>query len=102
MPLRGNNVTAYSLADRGFGRTYVHSSVHAVLVDAFQKLEVSAPGKVFVYRETGFSDGGPFKPHKTHQNGLSVDLMVPVLQAGESVPLPGNLLNRYGYDMGFD
>ncbi len=80
----------------------MHSKVHAVLLDALQKLELSAAGKVFVYGETGFMEGGPFKPHKTHQNGLSVDLMVPVLLAGKSVPLPGGLLNRFGYDIEFD
>jgi penicillin-insensitive murein endopeptidase len=102
LPLSGSNFSAYSLVGWSLGRTHVHSKVHAVLVEALQKLEASAAGKVFVYGETGFSNGGPFKPHKTHQNGLSVDLMVPVLRDGQSVPLPGTLLNRFGYDIEFD
>jgi len=61
------------------------------------------PNTVFVYGETGSEDGGQFDPHKTHQNGLSVDFMVPVLDAaGDSVPLPTSMLNKWGYDLEFD
>lgn len=102
MPLRGDNFTAYSLAGWGLGRTYVHSSVGEILVSALEALEKAAPGKVFVYGETGWKNGGPFKPHRTHQNGLSVDVMVPLIRDGKSVPIPGSALNRYGYDIKFD
>ncbi|MYN39650.1 hypothetical protein GTP55_09720 [Duganella sp. FT109W] len=62
-----------------------------------------AQGKTFVYGETGLAQGGPIRPHKTHQAGLSVDFMVPVLNAaGESVPLPGNVSNQFGYGIEFD
>jgi penicillin-insensitive murein endopeptidase len=58
------------------------------------------PGLHFVYGETGLATGGPFKPHKSHQNGLSVDFFVPVRDPkGRSVPLPTNALNRWGYDI---
>ena len=57
---------------------------------------------MFVYGETGKKRGGRFKPHKTHQNGLSVDFMTPVLDSsGNSVPLPTNILNKYGYNIDF-
>jgi penicillin-insensitive murein endopeptidase len=56
-----------------------------------------------MYGETGWASGGSFKPHKTHQNGLSVDFMVPVVdKAGKSVPLPTNAFNKFGYDIEFD
>lgn len=43
------------------------------------------------------------RPHRTHQNGLSVDFMVPVLDArGRSVPLPSSPLNKFGYGLEFD
>ena len=61
------------------------------------------PDKVFVYGETGWASGGSFKPHKTHQNGLSVDFMVPVVDGkGKSVALPTSIFNKYGYDLAFD
>ena len=57
----------------------------------------------FVYGETGWAGGGRFKPHRTHQNGTSVDFMVPVRNdAGASVPLPRGYGDRYGYDLEFD
>ena len=63
----------------------------------------SAPDKVFVYGETGRENGGQFKPHKTHRNGLSVDFMVPVLDSDDrSVPLGTSVLNKWGYDLEFD
>jgi penicillin-insensitive murein endopeptidase len=102
LPLSGKNFTAYSTVGWGLGRAHVHSVVNGILVEAFEALEKSAPDKTFVYGETGWKNGGRFKPHKTHQNGLSVDLMVPVLFGGTSVPLPGSALNRYGYDIEFN
>jgi penicillin-insensitive murein endopeptidase len=64
---------------------------------------VSAKDKFYVYGETGWAGGGEFKPHKTHQNGLSVDFMVPVInKAGKSIPLPCNALNKYGYEIDFN
>ncbi len=103
LPASGKNFRAYSRVGVSLGRTYTHAQVADAIVDAYSALVRSAPAKIFVYGETGFDKGGPFKPHKTHQNGLSVDFMVPVIDAkGRSVPLPGNAANRYGYDTEFD
>jgi penicillin-insensitive murein endopeptidase len=77
--------------------------VREIVVEAYRALETAAPGKRFVYGETGWKQGGRIRPHRTHQNGLSVDFMVPVLdQNRQSVPLPTSLLNRFGYDIEFD
>ncbi|WP_086932939.1 penicillin-insensitive murein endopeptidase [Agarilytica rhodophyticola] len=103
LPSKGENFIGYSIAARLAGRTYVHSVVRDIIVTSYKELETDQPGKVFKYAETGFKEGGRFKPHKTHMNGLSVDFMTPVINAeGESVHLPTNLLNRLGYDIEFD
>jgi penicillin-insensitive murein DD-endopeptidase len=103
LPAEGVNFRPYSSLGVTLGRTYVHSIVRGIVADAYAALEKSASGKVFVYGETGWASGGRIRPHRTHQNGLSVDFMVPVLdEDGRSVPLPGNVLNRYGYDIEFD
>jgi penicillin-insensitive murein endopeptidase len=103
LPAGGPNFSSYSTSARALGRTYVHSNVRDVVLAAYRNLEKAAPGKVFVYGETGWKSGGRIRPHRTHQNGLSVDFMVPVLdKAGRSVPLPTNALNRFGYDIEFD
>ncbi|GLQ29599.1 penicillin-insensitive murein endopeptidase [Litoribrevibacter albus] len=103
LPAEGNNFVGYSSIAKLVGRTYVHSSVRDIIVASYKDLETEQPNKVFKYAETGFEEGGPFKPHKTHQNGLSVDFMTPVINKdGESVHLPTNPLNKFGYSIEFD
>lgn len=103
LPSKGNNFTGYSFAARIAGRTYVHSEVKSIIVESYTALEKSNPGKIYKYAETGNKKGGLFKPHKTHQNGLSVDFMTPVIdKKGRSVHLPTHAFNRLGYDIEFD
>lgn len=102
LPSSGPNFSSYSSIGSLAGRTYVHSKVQAAIVASYKALEASTPGTVFVYGETGWKSGGRIRPHKTHQNGLSVDFMVPVLKNGKSVPLPTSPLNKFGYDLEFD
>lgn len=103
MPPSGKNYSAYSSLANSLGRTYLHSRVREVVTDAYATLEKRAPEKVYVYGETGLVNGGRFRPHRTHQNGLSVDFMVPVVNAsGYSVPLPTSALNEFGYGIEFD
>lgn len=103
LPDSGKNFSSYSGLAATLGRNYVHSKVHAVVRTAYETVAQTMPDAVFVYGETGWANGGRFRPHRTHQNGLSVDFMVPVRdQFGKSVPLPTNSFNKYGYDIEFD
>lgn len=103
LPASGPNFSAHWTVGRLIGRSYVHSAVYPVVVEAYEQLSAGMPDRVFVYGEAGWKDGGELKPHKTHQNGLSVDFMVPVLnELGASVELPSSLLNKWGYDLEFD
>jgi penicillin-insensitive murein endopeptidase len=79
LPSEGTNFVGYSTVARLAGRTYVHSSVKDIMLAAYKDLEKDQPNKVYKYAETGFEEGGQFKPHKTHRNGLSVDFMTPVI-----------------------
>ncbi|KGJ95867.1 penicillin-insensitive murein endopeptidase [Colwellia psychrerythraea] len=103
LPRSGDNFVAYSTIARLAGRTYVHSQVERIILNAYKSLEKEQPDKIFKYAETGFKEGGQFKPHKTHRNGLSVDFMTPVIdESGQSVHLPTHPLNKFGYDIEFD
>jgi penicillin-insensitive murein DD-endopeptidase len=103
LPGSGSNFAAYSLAGITAGRNYVHSKIAAVVLDAYNEVHQNLPQKQFVYGETGWKNGGRFRPHKTHQNGLSVDFFVPVTDATDkSVPLPTSILNKFGYAIEFD
>ena len=103
LPSEGNNYVSYSKTAEIIGRTYVHSKVKEIILSSYYWLETETPGKVFKYAETGFKNGGQFKPHKTHRNGLSVDFMVPVVDEKEkSVHLPTHYFNKLGYSIEFD
>lgn len=103
LPLSGNNFSAYSSLGVAMGRTYVHGLVRQIVLDAYGALEKTAADKVYVYGETGFAHGGAIRPHRSHQNGLSVDFMVPVLNdSNRSVPLPSSPSNKFGYALEFD
>jgi len=99
----GDNFVSYSSIAEIAGRTYVHSEVRKIILDAYRALNSSQPGKVYKFAETGFKEGGKFKPHKTHQNGLSVDFMTPMIsEYGESTHLPTHPLNKFGYSIELD
>lgn len=103
LPTSGANFRAYSRLGAVLGRNTVHQTVRDVVVEAYAELATRRPELAFVYGETGLPGGGPFRPHRTHQNGLSVDFMVPVRDgSGRSVPLPTAPWTKFGYGLEFD
>jgi len=103
LPSKGGNFKSYSLLAGLLGRTYVHSKVRDVISESYSILAKEFPDRKYKYAETGYRGGGKFNPHKTHQNGLSVDFTVPVLdENNKSVYLPTNIFNKWGYNIEFD
>lgn len=103
LPTHGSNFSPYSRLAVTAGRTHVHATVADVVTAAYAELARQTPEVHYVYGETGWPSGGRFKPHRTHQNGLSVDFFVPVRDAaGRSVTLPTPVGERFGYDIEFD
>ena len=102
LPTRGENFVSYSYLGALLGRNSVHHKVRDTVLDTYAELATRFPDKTFVYGETGWPGGGSFAPHKTHQNGLIVDFMVPVIKDGRSVPLPASVFNKWGYGIDFN
>jgi len=103
LPTSGANFHAYSRLGALLGRNAVHSVVREVVLAAYDSMGVIRPDAEFVYGETGWPSGGPFPPHRTHENGTSVDLFVPVLDAdGKPAILPIRPWNKFGYSIEFD
>ena len=102
LPASGTNFRAYSPVGVEAGRTYVHRRVRDLILDTYSDLATAAPQTLFIYGETGLPNGGPIPAHRTHQNGLSVDFMVPVIdRSGASVALPGSSAKQFGYGWEF-
>ena len=103
LPTRGRNFTTYSRLGATLGRTAVHDKVRTAILASFDELHRTHPELTYVIGETGWVGGGAFPPHKTHQNGLSVDFMVPVRsKQGQVKVLPTTVFNKFGYDIEFD
>ena len=103
LPAQGQNYVPYSALGVTLGRTYVHQTVREIIVDAYAATKISAPEKRFMYGETGLATGGSFKPHRTHQSGVSVDFMVPLVdRTHRSVLMPTTIQNKFGYGLEFD
>lgn len=102
LPSAGPNFRTYSRLGSLIGRTSVHGKVRAAVVEAYHRIHESSPDLRFVFGETGWPDGGAIRPHRTHQNGLSVDFMVPVRKRGEVSSLPTWPWRKFGYAIEFD
>lgn len=103
MPSAGANFRTYSRLGSLIGRTAVHARVRDLMLASYRRMQESHPDVMWIYGETGWPGGGSFYPHRTHQNGLSVDFMVPVVDsAGKSFPFPVSLFNGFGYALDFD
>jgi penicillin-insensitive murein endopeptidase len=71
LPSAGKNFSVYSSLGAMAGRNYVHRKVYTIVLDAYKSLLQKAPNKVFVYGETGWKNGGRFRPHKHTKRSLS-------------------------------
>lgn len=101
LPFRGDNFTSYSFAGYLAGRTFVHEKVRSTVLDAFDICKETCPETCFIIGETGRKKGGRFMPHRTHQNGLSVDLMTPLLKHQKPYRF-AHIFNLWGYGYEFD
>ncbi|MEL6719347.1 MAG: hypothetical protein AAFO82_14465 [Bacteroidota bacterium] len=78
MPYSGKNFRYFSpLSYYILDDAYLHSKVYATLLAAYQECEKTCEGVKFRVMECANKDGGKMWLHRTHQNGLSVDFMVP-------------------------
>jgi penicillin-insensitive murein endopeptidase len=103
LPIGGDNFGAYSTVAVAAGRTYMHSTSAKIVIDTYARLASALPLARFVYGETGLQSGGPIAPHRTHQNGLSIDFFAPVRDAsGKAAVLPTQMQSRFGYDIEFN
>jgi penicillin-insensitive murein endopeptidase len=69
---------SYYLMDNGF----VNSKLYQTLIDSYKECEKTCSETKFRIMECSDKQGGKLYLHRTHQNGLSVDFMVPKTKNG--------------------
>jgi len=78
VPYAGKNFKYFSpLSYFILNNGYTHSKVHHTLLAAYQECDQTCPNFQFKIMECSNKKGGKMLIHKTHQNGLSVDFMIP-------------------------
>jgi penicillin-insensitive murein endopeptidase len=104
-PMRpwGPGYVTYSFLGAALGRQYVHGAVRDALEASFAAVASHEPRRAFVVGETGWPAGGQFRPHRTHQNGLSIDIFMPLVDGAGAPATPGTWpWNKLGYGLEFD
>lgn len=102
LPTTGPNFETYSRLGSALGRTTLNDRVRKVVLTAYESLAETHPEHRWIYAETGWPSGGSFYPHKTHQNGMSVDFHVPVLVHDKPDILSAWPWDGFGYLHEFD
>ena len=83
LPFCGNNFRYFSFSSYYLANNaYVHHLVYQTVLDAYKTCEKTAPGIVFGLMESSDKNGGDMLIHRTHENGLSVDFMIPRKRKG--------------------
>ena len=95
LPFYGENFSYFDKGSYLDGRAFVTDKVLKTILAAYSKLEELVPNRHFYIMETANKTGGKLAPHRTHQNGLSVDFMMPLIK--ENKPYYGldNLGTRH-------
>ena len=102
MPYYGKNFQYFSpFSYLVLNRAWLHSKIVKINLATYKKCEKKFPKHKFLVMECAKKHGGKMNPHRTHQNGTSVDYGTPLLKNGK----PYHLHNHFGifhYLMEFD
>lgn len=100
-PFKGPNFIYFDSASYLDKHAFTHEKVHLAVLETYKQFETILPEFEFGLMECSNEYGGKIWPHRTHQNGLSVDFMSPLLKNG----VPNTDFNTLGlphYLMDFD
>ena len=80
IPFYGANFSYFDKGSYLGGRAFVNDQVLTTLLKSYKQLESARPNRHFYVMESANKEGGKLAPHRTHQTGLSVDFMMPLLK----------------------
>ena len=83
VPFSGNNFKYFDETSYLSGRAFLNSKVLDAILEGYKTLEIEQANRKFKIMECAHKNGGKLWPHRTHQNGLSVDFMMPKVKNNE-------------------
>lgn len=83
MPFYGTNFTYFDRDSYLASRAFTSDVVNKIILNTYEVLYMNYPERKFYLMELSNHTGGKIYPHRTHQNGLSVDFMIPKLKNGK-------------------
>ena len=84
LPFSGSNFRYFDTTSYLNKRAFVHDKLLKTVLSCYQEFEHVFPGHPFCIMECSNEKGGKIAPHHTHQNGLSIDFMTPLMKDGKS------------------
>jgi penicillin-insensitive murein endopeptidase len=84
VPFYGNNFEYFDSKSYLAGRGFLHYKVLQSVLNCYAELHQKLPERKFYIMECSHQHGGKLHPHITHQNGLSIDFMVPKVKNNEA------------------
>ncbi len=85
-PFSGPNFQYFDTASYMEKRAYVNDRVLEAVLATYDSLYTKYPDRSFRVMECSNEHGGKIAPHRTHQNGLSIDFMTPLARNGVACP----------------
>lgn len=83
-PFSGDNYSYFSrISYAFFNRAWIHEQILKTCLDAYKICEKTCPDHKFLLMECSHKNGGRMYPHRTHQNGTSIDFGTPLIKDGK-------------------
>jgi penicillin-insensitive murein endopeptidase len=79
IPYYGSNYSYFDTTSYFSGRAFLHEDVLGITLKAYKELE-NASDRFYRIMECANKNGGKLFPHQTHQNGTSIDFMMPLIK----------------------
>lgn len=81
-PFQGENFVYFDQNSYLKGRAFLNGLLKDAVLQTYDSLLSLYPLRQFTIMECSLKNGGELFPHRTHQNGLSIDFMMPKLKEG--------------------
>ncbi|MDC0257509.1 penicillin-insensitive murein endopeptidase [Crocinitomicaceae bacterium] len=82
IPFKGENFEYFDASSYMGGRAFTNNKVAEITINTYQALLDQGIDRRFKVMEFSNKEGGKMFQHRTHQNGLSVDYMMPLQKEG--------------------